>query len=170
MLGIYIFKVRYMISYKGAQSRKNSKVFLSGDNLFSAPKLSWSFANSNLRHLWHSLDSDCLPVPEMLRSTSYSKPLPTVPNATTCSFHSNPLPNTPSNSCSETSASSEGNPETSLDSTPSDLNSAPMFFGDSPSHSRDRATPAASKIKGRVIKVIHDIKGRWWSGSMGNTR
>ena len=43
------------------------------------------------------------------------------------------------------SASSEGNPETSLDSTP-------------------------ATIKGWVIKVIHDVKGRWWSGSMGNAR
>ena len=54
---------------------------------------------------------------------------------------------------------SEGNLETSLDSTPSDLNSAPTFFGDSPSHSGDRVAPTASDIKGRVIKVIHDIKG-----------
>ena len=26
----------------------------------------------------------------------------------------------------------------------------------------------ASDIKGHVIGVIHDIKGQWWSGSMGN--
>ena len=68
---------------------------LSGDDLFSALKLSQSFANSNLGHLQHSLDSDCLPVLEMLQSTSYSKPLPAVPNTTTHSFHSNPLPDTP---------------------------------------------------------------------------
>ena len=67
--------------------------------------------------------------------------------STTHSFHSDPLPNTPS----------EGNLETSSDSTPSDPNSALMFFGDSPSHSRDRVTPAAS-----------DIKGQGWSGLVGN--
>ena len=26
----------------------------------------------------------------------------------------------------------------------------------------------ASNIKGHIIRVIHDIKGRGWSGSMGN--
>ena len=130
---------------------------ISGDNLFSAPKLSRSFANSDLRHLQHSLDSDYLLVLGPLQSTSYSKPLPAVPNATTCSFHSNTSPNTPSNGCSETSASSKGNLETSLDSTPSNPNSTPTFFGDSLSHSRDRATPAASDVKGQVIKVICDI-------------
>ena len=103
---------------------------LSGDDLFSAPKLFWSFSNSDLRHLWHSLDSNHLPVPEMLWSTSYSKPLPAVPN----------------------------------------LNSAPTFFRDSLSHSRDRVTPTASDIKSQVIKVICDIKGRGWSGSVGNAR
>ena len=126
---------------------------MSGDDLFSALKLSPSFADSNLRHLWHSLDSNCLPVLEMLRSTSYSEPLPVVPT-TACSFHSNPLPDTPSKGFSETSAS---NP-----------NSTPMFFGDSPSRSGDRLTPMASNIRGQVIKVIRDIKGQWWSGSMGN--
>ena len=162
MLGIYIFKVRYTISYT-----------LLGDDLFSAPKASQSsqsFSNSNLRHLQHSSDSDHLQVPEVLHSTSYSKSLPAVPNTTAHSFHSDPLPNTPSNGCSETSASSKGDPETSSDSTPSDPNSAPMFFRDSPNHSGDRATPAASNIKGQVIKVIHNIKGQWWSGSMGNAR
>ena len=143
---------------------------MSGDNLFPAPKLSWSFANSNLGHLWHSSDSNHLRVPKTLRSTSYSEPLPVVPNTTTCSFRSSLSPDTPSEGCSETSASSESNPETSLDSTPSNLNSALTFFGDSLSHNRVRATPAASNIKGRVIKAIHDVKGRWWSGSMGNTR
>ena len=141
---------------------------MSGDDLFSTLKLSWSFANSDLRHLQHSSDSNHLPVLEMLWSTSYSKPLPAVPNTTTCSFHSNPLPDTPSKGCSETSASSKGNSETSPDSTPSDTNSAPTFFGDSPSHSRDRATPVASDIKGHVIKVICHIKGRGWSGLAGN--
>ena len=70
----------------------------------------------------------------------------------------NYMPDTPSKGRSETSASSKGNLETSLGSTPSNLNSAPTFFGDSLSHSGDRATPA-SNIKGQVIKVIHDIKG-----------
>ena len=140
----------------------------SGDNLFSALKLSWSFSNSDLRRLRHSLDSNHLPVLEMLWSTSYSKPLSTVPNTTMHSFHSDPSPDTPSDGCSETSASSKGNPETSSDSAPSDLNSALTFFRDSPSCSGDRVTPAASKIKGWVIKVICDIKGWWWLGSMGN--
>ena len=143
-------------------------MYVSGDELFSALKSSQSFANSNLRHLWHSSDSDHLPVPEMLWSTSYSEPLPAVPNTTARSFHSDPSPDTPSEGHSETSASSKGNSETSLDSTPSDPNSAPMFFGDSPSRSRDRVAPTASDIKGRVIKVIHNIKGWGWSGSVGN--
>ena len=63
---------------------------VSGDDLFSAPKTSWSPSNSDLRYLWHSLDSNHLQVPETLQSTSYSKPLPAVPNATVHSFHSNP--------------------------------------------------------------------------------
>ena len=141
---------------------------MSGDDLFSAPKTSWSLSNSDLGYLQHSSDSNRLQVPETLQSTSYSKPLPAVPNATACSFHSDPLPDIPSDGCSETSASSEGNPETSLDSAPSNLKSSPMFFGNSPSHSGGRAAPAASDIKGQVVKVIRDIKGRWWSGSMGN--
>ena len=58
---------------------------VSGDDLFFAPKLSRNFANSNLRYLQHSSDSNHLLVLEMLWSTSYSKPLPTVPNTTTCS-------------------------------------------------------------------------------------
>ena len=33
---------------------------VSGDDLFSTLKTSWSLSNSNLRHLWHSLDSDHL--------------------------------------------------------------------------------------------------------------
>ena len=82
-----------------------------------------------------------------------------VPNTTACSFHSNPSPDIPSDGCSETSASSEGNPETSSDSTPSDPKSALTFFGNSLSHSGDRAAPAASDIKGQVVKVIRDVKG-----------
>ena len=121
---------------------------LSGDDMFSAPKASRSSFNSDLGHLRNSSDSDCLPVPETLWSTSYSKPLPAVPNTTKCSFHSDPLPNTPSKGCSKASTSSEGNSETSSDSTPSDPNSALMFFRDSLSHSGDRATPVASNIKG----------------------
>ena len=132
---------------------------MSGDNLFSALKLSQSSANSNLGHLQHSSDSDHLQVPETLQSTSYSKPLPAVPNTTTCSFHSNLLPDTPSKGCSETSASSKSNPETSSDSAPSDPNSAPTFLRDSLSHNRVRATPMASDIKGQVIKAIRDVKG-----------
>ena len=141
---------------------------MSGDDLFSAPKTSRSLSNSNLEYLWHSSDSDHLQVPEILWSTSYSKPLPAVPNATACSLHSDPLPDTPSDGCSKTSTSSKGNPETSLDSAPSDLNSAPTLFRDSLSCNGVRANPTASDIKGQVIKVICDVKGRWWSGSMGN--
>ena len=140
---------------------------LSGDNLFSALKTFQSLSNSNLRHLWHSLDSDRLRVPETLWSSSYSEPLPAVPNTTAHSLHSNPSSNT---DYSETSASSKGSSETSLDSIPSDLNSTPTFLRDSPSHSRDKVAPTASDIKGHVIKVIRDIKGRGWSGSVGSAR
>ena len=132
---------------------------ISGDDLFSTLKASWSFSNSDLRHFWHSLDSDCLPVPETLHSTSYSEPLPAVPNTTVHSLHSDPLSNTPCEDCSETSTSSKGSSETSLDSAPSDLDSAPTFFRDSLSHSGDRVAPMAS-----------DIKGRGWSGSVGSAR
>ena len=38
---------------------------------------------------------------------------------------------------------------------------------DSSSCSGDRVIPMASDIKGHVIKVIHDIKGQGWSGSVG---
>ena len=100
---------------------------LSGDDLFSTPKASWSFSNSDLRHLQHSSDSNYLPALETLLSTSYSKPLPAVPNTTMCSFHSNPSPDTPSEGCSKTYTSSEGNSETSSHSTPYDLNSVLMF-------------------------------------------
>ena len=75
---------------------------------------------------------------------------------------------TPPPKAALSSTSSKGNPETSSDSTPSDLKSGPTFFGNPLSHSGDRATPAASNIKGRVVKVICNVKGRWWSGSMGN--
>ena len=132
---------------------------LSGDNLFSTPKTSQSFSNSDLRHLWHSSDSNHLGVPETLWSTSYSKSLPAVPNTTACSLHSNPSSDTPSKDCSETSTSSEGSSETSSDSIPSDPNSALTFLGDSPNHGGDRVAPTASNIKGHIIKVIHDIKG-----------
>ena len=131
-------------------------------------KPSQSSSNSDLRHLWHSLDSNYLPVPEMLWSTSYSKPLPAVPNTTMLSFHPNASPNTPSKGCSETSASSEGNSGTSSNSRPSNSNSAPTFSRYSQSCSRDRVAPVASNIKGCVIKVIHNIKGQEWSGSVGN--
>ena len=141
-----------------------------GDDLFSAPKLSWSSANSDLRHLQHLSDSNHLQVPETLQSTSYSEPLPAGPNTTTRSFHSNLSPDTPSEGCSETSTSSKSNPKTSLDSTPSDPNSAPTFFGDSLSCDRVRATPTASNIKGWITKAICNVKGQWWSGLMGNAR
>ena len=143
---------------------------LSGDEFFSTLKPSWSFANSDLRRLWHSLDSNRLPVPETLQSTSYPKSLPAVPNTTARSFHSDPLPSAPSEGHSETATSSKGNLETSSDSTPSDPYSAPTSFGNSPSHSRDRVAPVASNIKGHIIKVIWNIKGQGWSGSVGNAR
>ena len=142
---------------------------MSGDDLFSALKTSRSFSNSDLGHLRHSLDSDRLRVPETLRSTSHSEPLPTVPNTTACSPYSTPLSNTPSEDCSETSTSSEGSSETSSDSVPSDPNSAPTFLRNSPSRSRDKAVPVASDIKGHVVKVIRDIKGQGWSGSVGSS-
>ena len=91
-----------------------------GDDLFSAPKTSQSFSNSDLGHLQHSLDSNRLRVLETLQSTSYSEPLLAVPNTTACSLHSDPLSNTPSEDYSETSTSSKGSMETSLDSVPSD--------------------------------------------------
>ena len=149
---------------------KDMTPFLSGDDLFSAPKTSQSLSNSDLGHLRHSSDSDRLRVPETLWSTSYSDPHPAVPNAPAHSSHSDPSTDIASDGHSETSASSKGNPETSSESALSDLKSTPMFFGNSLSRSRDRAAPVASDIKGRVIKVIRDVKGQWWSGSMGNVR
>ena len=133
-------------------------LLVSGDDLFPALKPSQSFSNSDLRHLRHSLDPNCLPVPEMLWSTSYSKPLPAVPITTVCSFYPNTSPDTLSKGCSETSTSSKGNLETSSNSAPSNPNSAPMFSGYSWSCSRDGAAPVASDIKGCVVKVICDIK------------
>ena len=110
----------------------NFTQFLSGDDLFSALKVSWSFSNSNLGYLQHSSDSDCLPVPETLQSTSYSEPLPAVPNTTVHSFHPNTSPNTPFKGCSETSALSEDAPShtsTVPDSTPPlGWNSALLHF------------------------------------------
>ena len=141
---------------------------MSGDDLFSTPKSSQCFSNSNLEHLWHSLDSNHLPVPEMLQSTSYSEPLPAVPNTTMCSFHSDPSPDTPSKGCSKTYTSSKGNSETPSNSAPSNPNSTPTFSGDSPSHSGDGAALTASSIKGRIVKVICNIKGQGWSGLVGN--
>ena len=85
---------------------------VSGDDLFSALKTSRSFSNSNLGHLWHSSDSDRLQVPETLWSTSYSEPLPAVPNTTARSLHSDPSSDTPSKDYYETSTSSEGSSET----------------------------------------------------------
>ena len=143
---------------------------MSGDDLFSTLKTSWSLSNSDLGHLQHSSDSECLQVLETLWSTSYSDPHPAVPNAPAHSSHSDPLTDIPSNGHSETSTSSEGNPETSSESTLSDPKSAPTFFRNSLSCSGDRAAPVASNIKGQVVKVICDVKGRWWSGSMGSAR
>ena len=133
---------------------------LSGDDLFSTLKTSWSFSNSDLGHLWHSSDSDCLWVLETLQSTSYSKPLPAVPNTTVCSLHSDLSSDTPS----------KGSSETSSDSVPSDLNSTLMFLRDSPSRSGDMVAHMASNIKGRVVKVIRNIKGQGWLGLVGYAR
>ena len=72
--------------------------------------------------------------------------------------------------CSKTSASSKGNSETFSNSTPSDLDSAPMFSRYSWGCSGDGAAPTASDIKGHIVRVICNIKGRGWSGSMGNAR
>ena len=141
---------------------------MSGDNLFSALKPSWSFSNSNLGHLQHPLDSNHIPVPEMLQSSSYSEPLPAIPITTTCSFHPSTSPNTSSMGCSETSASSKGNSETSSDSAPSNTNSTPMFSRYSWGCSGDGVTPVASNIKGHIVRVICNIKGQGWSGSIGN--
>ena len=114
---------------------------MSGDHLFSAPKTSWSFANSDLGHLRHSSDSDHLQVPETLWSTSYFEPLLAVPNTTVRSLHSDPSSDTPSKDYSKTSTSSKGSSETSLDSVPSNTNSTLTFLRDSPSRSRDKVAP-----------------------------
>ena len=141
---------------------------VSGDDLFSALKLSWSFSNSDLRHLQHSSDSDHLPVPETLWSSSYSKSLLVIPNTPMCSFHPSTSPNISSKACSKTSASFEGNLEISSNSAPSDLKSTPTFSRYSWDCNGDRAAPMASDIKGHVTGVICNIKGQGWSGSMGN--
>ena len=130
-----------------------------GDGLFSTLKLSQSFSNSNLRHLWHSSDSNHLPVPETLWSSSYSKSLPAIPNTTMHSFHPHTSPYISSKACSETSASSKGNSEISSKSAPSNLNSALMFSRYSQGCSGDGAAPTGSDIKGHIIRVICDIKG-----------
>ena len=132
---------------------------MSGDDLFSTLKTSWSFSNSNLRHLQHSSDSNHLPVSETLWSSSYSEPLPAVPNTTICSFHPSTSPDISSKGCFKTSTSSEGNPKTFSNSALSNLNSAPTFSGYSQSCSGDRAAPMASDLKGCIIRVIHNIKG-----------
>ena len=112
----HLIKIYIKCTIQNSQTSK-----LSGDDLFSALKTSWSFSNSDLGHLRHYSDSKHPPVPETLQSTSYSEPLPAVPNTTARSLHSNPLSNTPSEDCSETSASSKGSPETSSDSVLSEL-------------------------------------------------
>ena len=121
-------------------------VRLSGDGLLFTPKVSQSSSNSNL-----------LPVPETLWSSSYPESLPVISNTVVCSFHPNTSSDTSSEDSSETSSS-----------TPSNLTSASMSLEHSQSQSGDGAAPAASDIKGHIIGVIHDIKGQGWSGSMGN--
>ena len=93
---------------------------------------------------------------------------PSTPTPHPIPLHPNTSPNTPSEGCSETSTSSKGNLETSSNSALSDLNSTPMFSGYSQSCSGDGAAPVASDIKGHIVKVICNIKGWGWSGSMGN--
>ena len=102
-------------------------VHLSGDDLFSDLKPSWSFANSDLSHIRHSLDSDRLPVPDTFQSSSYSEPLPAVRNTTMRSLHHSTSPDISSEGCSKTSPTSKGSPKISSDSTPSDMNSALTF-------------------------------------------
>ena len=132
---------------------------LSWDDLFSALKPSQSFSNSNLGHLQHSLDSNCLSVPDMFQSSSYSEPLLAIHNTTMCSLHHSTSPDISSEGCSKTSITSKGNLKTSSNSTPSDPNSAPTFSRYSCGCSRDGAAPVASNIKGCIIGVICDIKG-----------
>ena len=67
---------------KASTSVLADEPMLSGDDLFSTPKTSQSLSYSDLGHLQRSSDSDHLRVPETLQRTSYSKPLPAVPNAT----------------------------------------------------------------------------------------
>ena len=143
---------------------------MSGDDLFSALKPSWSFSNSDLRCFQHSLDPNCFLVPETLWSSYYSDPLPAAPNTTMHSLHPSTSPNTSSKGCSKTSTFSKGHSEISSESTPSNTNSAPTFSRYSWGCSGDRPALMASNIKGHIVGVICDIKGRGWSGSMGNAR
>ena len=85
-----ISKYHYLKKMDPEMDTSKMRVLLSGDNLFSALKTSRSFSNSDLGHLQHSSDSNHLRVLETLWSTSYSKPLPAVPNTTAYSLHSNP--------------------------------------------------------------------------------
>ena len=140
------------------------------DDLLFTLKVSQRFYNSDLWHLRSSSDSKLPPAPEALQSSLASDPLLAISNTAMCSFHPNTSPNTSSSGSFETSTSSEGNSETSSNSAPSNLNSAPTFFGYSQGHSGDGVAPATSDIKGHVIGVICNIKGQGWSGSMGNAR
>ena len=124
-----------------------------GDDLLSILKVSWSFPNSVLWHLWSPLDTDLLPVPETLQSSSYSESLPVISSTVTCSFHPNTSSDTSSEGSSETYTSSEGNSQTSSNSVPSDQTSASISSEHSQSWSGD-GVAAASNIKGHVIGVI----------------
>ena len=68
---------------------------LSGDDMFSTLKASWSFFNSDLGHLWHSSNSDHLPVLETLWSTSYSKPFQQSPTLLCTTSTPTPHPSPP---------------------------------------------------------------------------
>ena len=133
-----------------------------------AEQTSWRFIGDQYLTLWHSLDSNCLPVPETLWRFSYSEPLPVISNTTTHPFHPSTSPNTSSKGCSKTSTSSEDNSETSSNSTPSDLNSALTFLGYPWGCSGDGAVHTASDIKGHIVRVICNIKSQRWSGLMGD--
>ena len=134
---------------KASTSVLADEPMLSGDDLFSTPKTSQSLSYSDLGHLQRSSDSDHLRVPETLQRTSYSEPLPAVPNATVRSFHPDPSPNIPSDGCSETSTSSD--PKSGL-----------TFFRNSPSCSGDGAAPMASNIKCQGLMVVR-IDGECWA-------
>ena len=109
------------------------------------------FPTPTLGHLRHSLDSNCLSVPETLQSSSYSESLLAIPNTTTCSFYPSTSPDISSEACSKTS--------TSTNSAPSNPNSTPMSSRYSWGCNGDRAAPMASDIKGHVIRVMCNIKG-----------